>query len=205
MQYRKLHNGQALPAVKDKRDIFNGNVHDAGGFLLAYISSCFLVIGCGICFAYIIWFCPYSAINTIEQTVIFENGIVDDDAYVMTTANGETYKVVYWNEREENEKIQGVCDGITEVIVFVEKIKDKRGGTTKCWSIQQIQCDDTVILSFEESNRLHQKHLAPLVLIPIVLAIILILCIIGSIIVGRNPKKYKCYVKFFFKSGYIKQ
>ena len=50
-RYRTIHNGQALPKIKkSKRDIFNGNVEDAAGFIFAYILMSVLILAIAIFF-----------------------------------------------------------------------------------------------------------------------------------------------------------
>ena len=202
-QYRKLHNGQALPvAKKSKRDIFNGNVMDAGGFLFVYILLSVFILAFGVFIAYYIWFCPTNVENTVEQKVTFEAGTVDGEKYMMTSASGEVYQIQYWNKRTNRNAIEKACQSSVELTVFSKEIKGKTG-TTQSWSIAEIRSANEVLLSFDETNRLHQKDFAPLIWFPIGFEILWGLFIAGSIIVGRNPRKYRKYVKLFFKSGYV--
>lgn len=203
-QYRKIHKGQALPVVKkSKRDIFNGNVLDAGGFLFVYISLSVFILAFGVFIAYYIWFCPTTAENTIEQKVAFEAGAADGEKYMMTSASGETYQIQYWNERANRSAIEKACQDSAELTVFSKEIKDKTG-TTRSWSVAEIRSENEVLLSFDETNRLHEKDFAPLIWFPIGFEILWGLYIAGSVIVGRNPRKYRRFVKIFFKEGYVR-
>ncbi len=202
-QYRKLNDGQSLPVVrKSKRDIFNGNVMNAGGFLFFYIFMSVLLIGFGIFMTYHIWFNPVSADNTVKREITLEARVIEDNKYAFTTSQGELYKIDYWNERTNRKDIENLCDGSTELTVFVKEIKTKQG-TADYWSIEEIRYDSTVILSFEESNRLYKKNSAPYIFIPISFIIFWGLYITGSVIVGRNPVKYRKLVKLFFRKESI--
>lgn len=203
-QYRKLHKGQALPVVrKDRGDIFHGNVTDACGFLFAYISVGVFILAFGVFMAYNIWFCPTSAGNTAEQKVTFEAGVVDDEEYIMTSSSGEAYRILFWNERENRNAIEKACRNSAELTVFSKEVKDKKG-TTQYWNVAEIRSENEVLMSFDETNRLNQKEFAPMIWLPIGFAIHWGLFIAGSIIVGRNPRKYRKFVKLFFKSGYVR-
>ena len=72
-------------------------------------------------------------------------------------------------------------------------------------SIKAILNGDAYLLSFDETNRWHQEEYWPLLFFPIVFAIVWGAYVAGSIIVGRNPKKFsKKVIKLFFKDGYVK-
>ena len=61
------------------------------------------------------------------------------------------------------------------------------------------------LLSFDETNRWHQEEYWPLIFFPVIFAIVWGAFVAGSIIVGRNPKKFsKKVIKLFFKDGYVK-
>lgn len=202
-QYRKLHNGKALPIIKKgKWDIiFNGNVNNAGEFIFIYALLIVVIIGLGIFMSYKIWFDPYSADNTIEQNVIFVTGIADGDDYIMTDKQENTYKLNYLNKCLNRDKIKSICDSSTELTVYVTETTKK--GVTDYWSIKQIMCGDTVLLGFDEYNSLYKKDCAPLILLPVTLVIMIGSIFAGTIIVGRNPKKYRKFIKLFFKDGYV--
>lgn len=207
-KYRKLHSGQKCTASKKRNkkrnsDIFNGNVYDADSFVFLYIlMSVFLIAFC-VYTVHRIWFSPTTVDNTVKQIVAFEAGETYDDEYILTSAQGETYKILFWDKLENKEAIENACDGLTELTVYVTEVEPHKG-QAGYWSIKEIQYQNTVILSFEETNRLCQENITPLIYFSGGFAVLWGLYIAGSIVVGRNPEKYKKYVKLFFKEGYVK-
>ena len=160
---RKLHRGKKRTASKKRKsDIFNGNVYDADSFVFIYIlGSVFLIALCAYT-VHRIWFSPTTVDNTVKQIVAFEAGETYDDEYILTSAQGETYKIHFWDKLENREAIEDVCDGLTELTVYVTEVEPNKG-QAGYWSIKEIQYQSTVILSFDETNRLCQENITPLI------------------------------------------
>ena len=203
-QYRKRHDGLPLPIIKKaKHDIFGGNVYDAGGFVFVYILLSVIILIFGIIIAYNIWLNPSTAKNTVEQTVIFEEAVPEDDKLVMTSSQGEVYKIFYYDDLSDAERIENLCDGISEVTVYSQHVTPEKA--PDYMSLKAIKSGEDYILTFDETNRINTKNQTPIIIIPIVFALLWGLFVFLSIKVGRNPKKYKRFVKLFFKPEYIKK
>jgi hypothetical protein len=72
--------------------------------------------------------------------------------------------------------------------------------------VYAIEHHSNYLLSFDQTNAWHRKEYAPLIPITVVLLLLFASAIVGSIIVGRNPKKYKKWVvRLFFKDYSVKR
>lgn len=203
-RYRTTHNGLAIPKIqKTKNDIFNGNVLDAGGFIFVYIMISVVIV---VFAAFLVWYVFFSgstADNTIEQQTTFESYVIDNNEITFTSSDNYTYKVDFIGEQLSNERLESMCDGKTVVTTYSKKITPD--DEDAYYVIKAIRIDDTYLLSFEETNSLHVQEYWKLLLFPAIFAIVWAIYVVGSIVVGRNPKKYsKNIVRLFFKDGYVK-
>ena len=201
-KYRTLHNGQNLPQIaKTKNDIFNGHVRDATGFYVVYGLIFFLLVGViifSICDIYI----PKNENNTIEQTVTFLSCDSERDKVILTSVNGDIYKISYAAEQINFKEILSVCDGKSKVTTYSKEVTPD--DEEDYYSIKAIKYNDSYLLSFEEENQLYRQESWPFLALFSVLLLFLVACIVASIIVGRNPQKFsKKVVRLFFKDGYI--
>lgn len=203
-RYRTIHNGQALPQIqKNKHDIFNGNVEDVFGFMFAYIMISVIIIALAIFFIWYIYFTPSTIDNTVEQQVSFTSCINKSDEIVLTSSDNKLYKISIVGEGLNVEEIKSICDGKTIVTTYSKEITPD--DEDDYYSIKAILDGNTYLLSFDETNRWHREEYWTLIFFPVVFAIIWGAYVAGSIIVGRNPKKYsKEVIKLFFKDGYVK-
>ena len=203
-RYRILHKGQALPIIqKNKHDIFNGNVDDVFGFMFAYIMIGVVIVAFTIFLVWHIYGNPCTIDNTIEQKVSFTSCIAKDDEIVLTSTDNKLYKIRFIGEGFDSDEIKSVCDGKTVVTTYSKEVTPDDAGNY--YAIKAIRYESTNLLSFDETNRWHQEEYWPLLFFPIVFAIVWGAYVAGSIIVGRNPKRFsKKVVKLFFKDGYVK-
>lgn len=202
-RYRTMHNGQTLPEIrKTKHDIFNGNVNDVFGFMFAYILISVFIVAFAIFLVWSIYFTPSTIDNTIEQEVIFASCDIKKDEIVLITSDNQLYKIRRMGEGINTEGIESICDGKTSVTTYSKQVTPD--DEEDYYSVKAILREDTYLLSFEETNRWHREEYQLLLLFPVVFAILWGSYIAGSIIVGRNPKKYsKKIVRLFFKDGYV--
>ena len=203
-RYRTIHKGQALPKIhKTKHDIFNGNVDDVFGFMFAYIMIGVVIVAFAIFLVWHIYGNPCTVDNTIEQEVSFTSCIVKDDEIVLTSTDNKLYKIRFIGEGFNSDEIKSVCDGKTLLTTYSNEITPD--DEDDYYSIKAIRYESTNLLSFDDTNRWHQEEYWPLLFFPIVFAIVWGAYVAGSIIVGRNPKKFsKKVIKLFFKDGYVK-
>ena len=203
-RYRTIHNGQALPKIhKTKHDIFNGNVDDVFGFMFVYIMISVLIVAIAIFLVYYIYFTPNTVANTVEQQVTFTSCTTKGDEIVLTSSDNKLYKIRFMEDGFDSTKIKAISDGKTVVKTYSKEVTPD--DEKNYYLIKAILLDDTYLLSFDETNRWHQEEYWPLIFFPVIFAIVWGAYVAGSIIVGRNPKKFsKKVIKLFFKDGYVK-
>ena len=202
-KYRQLHSGQAIPKAKrSKLDLFNGNIYDAESFLLVYVILGILVIVCLI-FALYFTFTTYSPENTVKQEVLFSSFADEGDEIVLTSKDGEIYKIRFFDDAFDASAIEKICNGKTTMTVYVEEISPD--DEEPYFFVYAIARHNNYLLSFDQTNAWHRKEYAPLIPITVVLLLLFASAIVGSVIVGRNPKKYKKWVvRLFFKDSSVK-
>ena len=203
-RYRTIHKGQALPKIhKTKHDIFNGNVNDVFGFMFAYIMISVVIVGFAIFLVWYIYFNPNTVANTVEQEVTFTSCTTNGDEIVLRSSDNKLYKIRFIEDGFDSTKIKAISDGKTVVKTYSKEVTPD--DEENYYSIKAILLDDTNLLSFDETNRWHQEEYRPLIFFPVIFAILWGAFVAGSIIVGRNPKKFsKKVIKLFFKDGYVK-
>lgn len=200
-KYREFNGERNIPDIKPKHDIFNGNVNDATGFLIAYgimavFTVAFLIFA--ICTVYL----PKTESNTTEQKVVFVSCEEVGEDVVLTTADNKIFKIQYVDEQFNGEKIEEICNGDAAVITYSEEVTPKDGDDY--FALDAIKYDNNYILTFGETHRLYKQEKFPVIILAIVFVLAVFGLIIGTIIVGRNPQRYsKRVVRMFFKDGYI--
>lgn len=200
-KYRSINKKNLPKILKTKRDIFNGNIQDSGGFIFVYALLEVFFIG----FLIFILYYTYgnaSMKNVEKSTVIFSECVLDDDTLKLTSSDGEKYELSFLSDDFNADKIKAICDGSTYCDVYARKITPDNG--SEYYSIKAIFVSDTEILSFEETREMYIKENRVILLFPIGALILWTAFIVLSIIVGRNPQKFsKRFAKFFFQEGYI--
>ena len=202
-KYKQLHSGQGIPKAKrSKLDLFNGNIRDAESFLLVYVILGILVIVCLI-FALYFTFTTYSPENTVKQEVLFSSFADEGDEIVLTSKDGEIYKIRFFDDAFDASAIEKICNGKTTMTVYVEEISPD--DEEPYFFVYAIARHNNYLLSFDQTNAWNRKEYAPLIPITVVLLLLFASAIVGSVIVGRNPKKYKKWVvRLFFKDSHVK-
>ena len=201
-KYKTFNNGQSLPKItKTKNDIFNGHVKDVTGVYVAYVLATVLFVGFVI-FSFYDVFIPKNEDNTIEQTVTFISCDVKEDEVILTSANGNIYKIQYAAEQININGIKSICNGKSKVTTYSKEVTPD--DEEDFYSIKAIKYNDSYLFSFEEENKLYRQEGLLLINLSLFMLILWVANVVVSVIVGRNPNKFsKRVVKFFFKDGYI--
>ena len=202
-QYRTLNNGRSIPSIQNtKRDLFHGNVESSGEFLFAYILMGVVCVGFLIFMAFEV-FLPSNPGNTIEQKVCFTSCQVKEDRIHFRSEDQKLYKISFFDEKIDLQEMDRLCDGESLLTVYGKEYTPDDG--EDYFEIKAIYHNDDEILSFSDTNRLHRQEFWPLLLIGLLFCLIWGAYVVGSVIVGRNPKRYsKKTLKLFFKDGYVK-
>lgn len=202
-KYRTIHGGKSLPRRDDKKyDIFNGNVRDAGGFLIVYGLVAATTVGFLLFTVYNAYLSPSTTTNTIEQTVCFMSCAVLEDEIVLTSEDHLTYKISFTDEEFDAKAIQDICSGETRVTVYSKKVSQEN--EDEYYSIKAIMHNGGYLLSFVETNKLRSQEYRPMILIALAMCLAWGLFVAASIVVGRNPQRFsKRVVHWFFKAGYV--
>ena len=203
-KYKQLHSSQGIPKAKrSKLDLFNGNIHDAESFLLVYVILGILAIVCLIFALYFTFGTTYSPENTVKQQVLFSSFADEGDAIVLTSKDEEIYKIRFFDDAFDASAIEQICNGKTTTTVYVEAISPD--DEEPYFFVYAIEHHSNYLLSFDQTNAWHRKEYAPLIPIAVVILLLLASAIAGSVIVGRNPRKYKKWVvRLFFKDYSVK-
>ncbi len=203
-KYRTIHDGKSIPKIyKTKYDIFNGNVTDAGGFLFAYIIVAVLLIGLVILMVVYTYFSPSTKSNTIERSVRFISCDAKQEEVVLTSADKQIYVIRFIDDQFNSKDIQAICDEKTVVTAYSTEVTPRYADDY--YSLKAIVHNGRYLLSFEETNRFHSQEYRPLIAFALGMFLLFGVYVAGSIVVGRNPKKFsKRVTRLFFKDGYIK-
>ena len=202
-KYRQLHSGQGIPKAKrSKLDLFNGNIYDAESLFVGYVIIAIVGITFLI-FSVCVYCNTYSPKNTVKQEVLFSSFADEGDEIVLTSKDGEIYKIRFFDETFDASAIEKICNGKTTMTVYVEEISPD--DEEPYFFVYAIARHNNYLLSFDQTNAWHRKEYAPLISISVVFVLLFASMIVGSVIVGRNPKKYKKWVvRLFFKDSSVK-
>lgn len=201
-KYRTLKDGRPLPkSKKDKKDIFCGNVKDPEGFIVAFVLIGVLVVIACVVVPWFIFFNPSDIDNTERQEVVFESMETKESGFELVSADGGKYRILYVGEGFEEEMIRSLCDGETKTVVYTNFIEPD--DEDEYFEVRAVEHKEKRILDFEQTNRWYTDNNWYFIFVPIVLLLLYAGLVVGTIVVGRNPKKYKKYVHLFFKDGYV--
>lgn len=202
-KYKQLHSGQGIPKAKrSKLDLFNGNIYDAESLFVGYVIIAIVGIAFLI-FSVCVYCNTYSPKNTVKQEVLFSSFADEGDEIVLTSKDGEIYKIRFFDETFDASAIEKICNGKTTMTVYVEEISPD--DEEPYFFVYAIARHNNYLLSFDQTNAWHRKEYAPLIPVAVAFVLLFASMIVGSVIVGRNPKKYKKWVvRLFFKDSSVK-
>ena len=149
---------------------------------------------------FLIWdiYTPCTVDNTIKQEVSFTSYDIKDNEIILISSENKVYKIRFPSEGFDPTEIKSICDGKILITTYSQEFSPDNEDAY--YLIRAIIYDNTYLLSFDETNRWHQEEYRSLLLWPIGFAMVFGIYIVGSIIVGRNPKKFsRRVVKLFFK------
>jgi hypothetical protein len=204
IRYTATHHGKMVPRInKGKNDLFNGNIKNASHPLFAYILLSVILTGLLVFAVVATYFAPNSPDTTTQSLVSFHSCYVTEDEVFLNATDGQIYKIRFIDEKFSLGAIQAICDGEKVVQVYAQRINPDH--KEPFYSVKAIVYNDNYVLSFEETSRLHSQEYQLLVIFVAIFCALYGVWVAGSIIVGRNPKKYKkWFVRLFFKDEYVK-
>ncbi len=199
-QYRISHGGQSIPQMNVKKDIFNGHIENPGEFIFIYIiTSVFFIGGSILCMLLIL--SPLKEEDTTHKTTIFISCEQREDELILNDGSETIYRLRFSPEELPLEKILSVCDGKTKLDIYVTEITPDDGDAYS--GIKAIYCNGESVFSFEDYNTLNRAGSRPIFLLLIGFCLLWGAFIVVSIIVGRNPNKYRRIIYWFFKPSYV--
>ncbi len=201
-RYKRLHGGAGIPKVTQKKDLFNGHIRNPWEFVIMY-ALVFLLTLIMIVLLIILVNRTYDETNTTLKECCFVHYETDGKEYVFVSDKQELFKIDFALEDEFASRLCALSDGKTPLSVYVREVTPEN--EKPYYGIEQIQTEDTIVLSFEQSRdfgwRSDGRWTA------LFIGGIIVLCwlmIAFSIIIGRNPSKYpRKIVRLFFKDGYV--
>ncbi len=198
-QYRISHSGQSIPQTV-KKDIFNGHIDNPGEFIFIYAMLAVISIGCTIlCVVFLL--SPLKEEDTMHKTVAFISCEQKEDELILDDGSEMIYRLRFSPEDIPIENILAVCNGETHLDVYVKEITPD--DDPAYFDIKAIYHDEEAVFSFEDYNTLNREGAGTIILFFVGLNILWGAVIVVSIIVGRNPNKYRRVVYWFFKPNYV--
>ncbi len=199
---RALWNGRAIPQLtKSRWDLFNGHIENPGEFLFIYGLLTLFFLGYMIV-AFIFILKPMTPEDTVSKQVIFVSCESQVEELLLHDGSETVYKMRHAPEALPLEKLSAICDGKTVIDIYVKEITPDEGAPYL--SVEAIYENGNGIWSFEDNNALNRKESVPLLWTIFGLNAIWLLFVVISIIVGRNPHKYRRVIYLFFKPSYVR-
>lgn len=195
------HHRKGIPPRDKEKDIFRGNIRGSDELLLGYI------IGTVVIFAISVFLCFMPFVEDDETTTdlretTFISYRYEENDIRFTAADGFEYELRNYDDSTDIASIIELCDSGESISVYCNKVNPKSG--EDYYSINAIKLGDRTVLSFEETNRLRRNNNMFAIPFAIGFVIFWILTLVMTVIVGRNPQKYKKLVPLFFKGEYVK-
>ncbi len=189
-KYRSLHNEKYIPRTeKPSWDIFNGHIKSSGTIIFFYVivtianASMFLLLPVPP---------PASVENTVQKEAVFTSYKSSENRLTLYDSNGEAYYIAFSSNDLPYDRIVSVCDGKTVSTVYTDKNQ-----------VKAIYVKDISIFGFDEYNALNMQIYNIFYGLCSVLCVMWIMYVCASIIVGRNPRKFKKVVFFFFRHKFV--
>lgn len=196
-RYTEIHSGRYMPVYKD--DIFKGNIKNPDEFILicGFISVISVAVSCLVIHEYITYEpVVYDELSYSKTT--FYSFDYSDDNYILSSGEHELEFKISANPKytKNISMLQAGCNRYSKFNVYY-KSTDK----------YNFICDlsdeyGNVYLTLENYNAQHNGK-SPINIVLAAFFFLVALMFPAMIIVGRNPKKYKSIVHWFFKDSYI--
>lgn len=193
--------GEAIPRVskKSKGDIFNGNIYNPTQFIVVYAIMYGAILAFTVFLCWGIFFSPTNDSTQVQTS--FESCYIDDGDLVLKSVDSDVYRVLYIPDDYNNEAIQTVCRSGAKITLEVEYITPK--DNEPYYEVISISDGDNIILSKDETRVFKRNGSLPIFIVPAVFFAFWTIHVVLSVIVGRNPQKYKKYVKWFFRPKHL--
>ncbi len=198
-RYRTENGGKAIPNVT-KQDIFRGHIENPGEFIFIYGMLVALLLAFLILILIAI-FKPITKEKSEMQTAVLASYYEEDGKLVLTGTDSAMYRIIYSPDALPMEAIASVTDGKTSLTLYGLMITPDDG--VPHFRIHAIYAGEDAIFSFEECNALNRRANAKGLYLVGGFAVIVFSVITLSVIVGRDPKKYRKIVYLFFKKDYV--
>ncbi len=200
-KYRTLNDGNALPTVKPKKDIFKGNVKGSGELVFVYSLISVLLIGLNIYCAYEL-FKPYDKADfELSNVFLAEYKYVEEDL-VMQGSDGREYRIRFIESDFDTSAVEAVCDGKTDLFVYFNKITPDH--KEPFYAVGAIEKDGEILVGFDETKHMVINEQWPVLVVTGSLLLIWTLLFAVTVYVGRNPKKFsRRFVKLFIKEEHL--
>jgi len=202
MKYRELHNRKSPPTETRylKFDLFKGHIKDHLSFPIVYILLIVLSIVFSVLMVHYIFFSAGDASDSLEISVNIIDHYYENKSLTLLSEEGTEYTVLWIKDEERIAELKALRgeDGVT-VYVDADVAEDAQS-----YSVNAVSRNGEFVLSFEDVAELHRKEYVPLIAFPIIFDVFLVGFPVLSVIVGRNPSKYRRWVKYFFRPDYVR-
>lgn len=192
-KYREL-NRKNIPEMKNyRKDIFNGNVENAGERILLYVLVSIIAIGAAV---YGIMDFSDDA-EWVSENVIFEDYEVVDsllsdtaDEIILFSSKNMDYEIEYVPDGFKFDNLEDICNGQTPVSVLGVHILYSSFSHHEYISVREISRGNKVFLSKTDTDVLAQQSSSKAVVFVELMVVLWFLYVVLSIFIGRNPEKH---------------
>ena len=200
MGYRR-HHKRGIPPPDREKDIFRGNIKGTDELILGYsIGSVVILIVAAFLIA--LPFVEYDESDTeLRETSFVSYRYHNNDIYFMAL-DGFEYSIRNYDDSTDIASVIALCDSGESLNAYCRKVNPKHGDDY--YNLRALKIGDEFILTFEETNRLEQN--SNMFGIPFAIGFLIywIITVVMTVVVGRNPRKYKKLVPLFFKKTQIR-
>ena len=199
-QYRKHHNGEALPML-EKKDIFNNHVENPGEFIFVFGMLAVFLLGFTIVISCMS--IPKKEADFTRKTVLVNEYEISEENLLLYDTAGNTYRVneyasVMFNANE----FLDILSSKPELNLLV---RYNENGDEPFYIVSSVEKDGTQqYLSFDTWRKNEWKLTNFVISVFLIIDLLMFLFIWFTIYVGRNPHKFSDRVlHMFYKPGYI--
>ena len=198
--YRR-HHKRGIPPPDREKDLFHGNIRGTDELILGYSIGTVVIIGIVI-FLMALPFIKYDeSSTTLRETTLLTYRYDDNDIF-FTASDGYEYELRNYDDSTDVEAIIALCGSDEQLYIYCRKVNPKHGDDY--YNMKAIKVGDEFVLTFDETNRLEQN--SNMFGIPFAIGFLIywIVTLIMTVVVGRNPRKYKKLAPLFFKKSQIR-
>lgn len=200
MGYRR-HHKRGIPPPDREKDIFRGNIRGTEEQILGLAIGSVVILGVAI-FLFILPFVKYDESDTeLRETSFVSYRYHNNDIYFMAS-DGFEYSIRNYDDSTDIASVIALCDSGESLNAYCRKVNPKHGDDY--YNLRALKIGDEFILTFDETNRLEQN--SNMFGIPFAIGFLVYwgITVVMTVLVGRNPRKYKKLVPLFFKKEQIR-